>query len=910
MREPSFDELMEKKRVVAAVVPHTHWDRAWYHPFEHFRLSLCRVFRRLLDIMERDRRYRCFTFDGQTVVLEDYLELFPQDRARIEALVRSGRLKVGPFYALPDTFLITGESLIRNGLIGQELAESFGGSSRQGYVADPFGLVSQLPQIWAGLGLESVFFSRGISREQTERAGSTFWWEGPDGRSRVLAVFQVQGYANIMNWGVPVREYPRGDPDTSEVDYEFSEEQVQRVLDGYERVGNRSRVLFFGNGNDHHGPQHKLPDLMAHNARRFPEVAFVQTHTDGFVRLVREEGAKLKAVAGELHSGDFWSTLNGTLDSRPYLKQQYDEAAAWLEGRAEPLTALAEALCLQGRQMREEHLVGYAFNVGNCSAFPLEVPRAALRYAWKALLRCSPHDDICGCSVDATHEDAENRTKRVMEVASALASDSALRIARAAKRPRGEHVAQILIWNPLGHRRACAMARTMLVPAGSARLRLVDERGREVPASIRARVAAPHFRRWHSDGFQELPEKAVEAEVTFTADLPSLGYRTFYVEQGEPSAEPGPSVKRLPKGMENEFVRVRVNTDGSFDLADKSTGARYRGLNRLRDQGDAGDLYVSRLLADGLVAAAKGAAKTRCVEERPDRVAWQAEVTLPRVPVAIDRERRQRSGRRRPLRVVFTYTLYGHSPAVHVRAEWRNEHREHRLTVDFPTGFASADTEAGSTFDVIPHQAPFVQEACRDFATAAHGGRRVTLLSLGMHSYDARLARGRLVLTKCLLKANGYISAGLRPYWAADGGNCLRPLAQEYAFLPGRESDSWGDLSRAAGELRHPPYVEHYLYRSGAEELPPRHSFLEVPRGFEVSAFKQGEREGALILRLVNMSPRAARGTVKLSPLLEVKAAYVTDLRERRQKKVALRAGRLEVRARSREIVTLELTRR
>ena len=89
-------------------------------------------------------------FDGQTVVLEDYLEVYPQDRPRIERQVRAGRLTFGPFYVLPDTFLISGESLIRNGLIGQALAESFGRSSRQGYVADPFGLISQTPQIFAG----------------------------------------------------------------------------------------------------------------------------------------------------------------------------------------------------------------------------------------------------------------------------------------------------------------------------------------------------------------------------------------------------------------------------------------------------------------------------------------------------------------------------------------------------------------------------------------------------------------------------------------------------------------------------------------------------------------------------------------------------------------------------------------
>ncbi len=162
------------QRPTAAILPHTHWDRAWYQPFEQFRLSLCRVLRRLLEIMEGDSRYRCFTFDGQAVVLEDYLELYPEDRGRIARLVQAGRLAFGPFYVLPDLFLPTPESLVRNGLLGRQLAESFGAASNQGYVADPFGLVSQLPQMWAKLGLESVFFSRGSRRRSWPRSGAPF----------------------------------------------------------------------------------------------------------------------------------------------------------------------------------------------------------------------------------------------------------------------------------------------------------------------------------------------------------------------------------------------------------------------------------------------------------------------------------------------------------------------------------------------------------------------------------------------------------------------------------------------------------------------------------------------------------------------------------------------------------------
>ena len=54
--------------------------------------------------------------------------------------------------------------------------------------------------------------------------------------------------------------------------------------------------------------------------------------------------------------------------------------------------------------------------------------------------------------------------------------------------------------------------------------------------------------------------------------------------------------------MENDLVQVTLLPDGTFDLLDKRTAAHYRRQNRLQDRGDGGDLYVSRLLDDGIRA--------------------------------------------------------------------------------------------------------------------------------------------------------------------------------------------------------------------------------------------------------------------------------------------------------------------
>ena len=164
------------------VVPHTHWDREWHRTHEEFRYRLVGLMDGLLDLLERDTRYRHFTLDGQAVVLDDYLEVRPEARDRIEKLVGAGRLLVGPWYVLPDEWLVSGEALIRNLRLGLARAGALGGAMPIGYVPDQFGHVGQLPQIFAGFGLDSAVLWRGVGREVEE---TLFTWEAPDG-TRVL----------------------------------------------------------------------------------------------------------------------------------------------------------------------------------------------------------------------------------------------------------------------------------------------------------------------------------------------------------------------------------------------------------------------------------------------------------------------------------------------------------------------------------------------------------------------------------------------------------------------------------------------------------------------------------------------------------------------------------------------------
>src|ERR1700687_2098257 len=178
------------------VVPHTHWDREWYQPFQDFRSRLVRLMDRLLDLLERDTAFAHFHLDGQTIVLEDYLEIRPQNRARLRRLISAGRNAIGPWYVLPDEFLVSGESIVRNLQIGHRIAGEFGGSAKVGYLPDQFGHIAQMPQILAGFNIDCAAVCCGVGADVTQ---TLFIWEGLDGTRVFTAFMPRSGYSNARS---------------------------------------------------------------------------------------------------------------------------------------------------------------------------------------------------------------------------------------------------------------------------------------------------------------------------------------------------------------------------------------------------------------------------------------------------------------------------------------------------------------------------------------------------------------------------------------------------------------------------------------------------------------------------------------------------------------------------------------
>ncbi|HEV2309084.1 MAG TPA: alpha-mannosidase, partial [Acidimicrobiia bacterium] len=310
---------MADQPTTVAIVPHTHWDREWYQPFQVFRIRLVALLDQLLPLLESDLSYARFLLDGQTAVLDDYLAVRPEAASRLARLATSGRLQVGPWMILMDEFMVSGETLVRDLQLGMARATELGGAMQVGYLPDMFGHVAQMPQLLAHAGLRHAVVWRGVPQAVTQTA---FWWEAPDG-SRVRAEYLYGSYSN-----------GRDLPDDAKA-------LITRAH-GYELELGPARLpgggMLLMNGTDHQLPQPWLGRVVAEANDLQDDYSFVVTSLPEYLADQPTDG--LMTWAGELRSGARANVLMGVASNRVDVHRLCAAAERALERRAEPLSAL------------------------------------------------------------------------------------------------------------------------------------------------------------------------------------------------------------------------------------------------------------------------------------------------------------------------------------------------------------------------------------------------------------------------------------------------------------------------------------------------------------------------------------------------------------------------------------------
>ncbi|MFW9903323.1 MAG: glycoside hydrolase family 38 C-terminal domain-containing protein [Candidatus Thorarchaeota archaeon] len=791
-------------------------NREWYLPFQKFRYKLVSLVDELLEILSKQQFY--FTFDGQTIVLEDYLEIRPENKEKLLDHIREGNISVGPWYLLPDIWLVGQESLIRN------LEYSFDFAKENniplmniGYLPDMFGHSRAIPQLMGDLtDFKALVVWRGVPPEINT---VPFIWRSDNAaKTSMTTIYLPFGYGNAAN--------------LPEDGSQLSDEIINLVnqLKPFSPVP----AYLLNHGTDHQVPNGKVVSALQHVQIEGKQIflGILDDFVAKLLQLVEEEEYTPPEYIGELRSAARAHLLQDTYSSRMWIKQWNQKVEDLLTRYAEPLNT-------------------YTYYYIN-----KEYPTSFLSQAWKWHLRNQPHDSICGCSVDQTHEEMKFRYSYAESITESIIEE-ALGILEAAVTPAEE--SSILVFNPTN----CAdlpiyfqvkapvrnPIRKLITPdgveyevqplisssdkvwemtVGSTKLKALMKMlpGRQIMGlyinevnffdgeppeicevhllvadrpigdmdagtlkkSLLERINSKRYKKFHILVTRE-PEQIYASLMPLTP----WGFSKII-----PSFEPmvSDSSKSLlcsKSSVNNDFYDITFHKDGTFNLIDKKNDITYHRLHQFEDWGDRGDEYTFGRLGPELV---KVSDVKRIVEASGPLFCEINQIMNLNVFQEVDSTREKRIGKV-IIPVNTTFRFYRDISRIDIRTHIINTAKDHRIRICFDLPYKSQYTFTATHFGYIKRlgdpigdetyieKPSGIQPQKRFIRVENENGRgAITVMNQGLP--EVELVKGsRLAIT--LVRSVGWLSrSGIPerpehagPYYATPDA---QELNEEYSF--------------------------------------------------------------------------------------------------------------------------------
>jgi mannosylglycerate hydrolase len=921
---PSKDE-----KFTMHVVSHTHWDREWRYPFQEFRMFLIDMFDELIKELDRNPDYKYFLLDSQTIPLEDYLAMKPEKEQDLRRHVEAGRIHIGPWYCLPDTPEISGESIVRNLLMGKKITEEWKGQKWSGYSPFSFGHSSQMPQIYLGFGLDHMFFYRGNNNRVTKHE---FIWEGPDG-SQIMGMRSVNPYGRA-NWYVHVYRSVGLNKRPFQWDYHWSEGQLpfhpcDEELHGFDYLlldGKHTQKLYLENlpkaleeikshavkdatcnhllyldGMDQVNAYPRTPEIVDYANELNTGDKYIHSSFDDYVQAVKKNAKNLEVKKGEFRytmvEGMWQNLFPGMLCARMYLKQQNRQCENKLQKNADTWAALAEIM-------------------------GMEYPKGMMIQAWKYHLANQSHDSIAGCSVDLVHEDVEYRNRQVRYLAdnvSRLSLGYLIQNINNSKFP--ENAVCMIAFNPTQYQRTEVVNAVLDIPeeSNASWFTVEDDNGKEMPVQfIKNYKFGPIVKNPYEF---PIPYKAKRFHCAIQVEnIPGLGYKSFQIK---PQPDQRINIGTLsPKAnvLENEYLRAEILPDGRINLLNKENGVSYEGLHYFRDHSDVGDHATQRPADDDEIFTSIGAhTEISKTLDGPLLVQYKITITM-RLPREALADRSRRSSDKVEYKIISFITLKKGSRYLAVRTEVNNNVRDHKLCVLFPTGYKGIEKSYSEThFDVperdirlpdtstwkepmLPYYPQYMFCGIEDENTG------LAILNVGLVEYAAHDDEDRTIgLT--LLRTYRFPIIGANPEDVSTDEtqtmcHCLRPMTFEYAIYPYAGDWNQGNVFQHANQFN----LKLRLNQAGRSqgELPTQMSFIKIePNQLVLSAVKKSARMDSLVVRIFNPTEETVNGSIKFWK--KIKNANLVDLNESPVSKADFKGDSVKISATKNKIVTMEI---
>lgn len=884
----------------AHIVTHTHWDREWRYPIWENRQYLVDMIDELLEILDTQPEYSCFLMDGQSVIIEDYLEMKPENREKIENYIKEGKIDVGPWYTLPDLYPVCGESLVRNLLKGDRLSKKLGRRLDVAHESFGWGQTAQFPQIYKGFGLDFVVVAKNVAKNRCPNC--EFLWEAPDGTqvyatrlgeharanffmNAFLAITTDKDYNSdeyYMKLGKDGQIYHEADEKGFWEDYFVVQDpgfiHDNRIEDAIrlawssmdDTVTPDMRILM--NGSDSSTAQPQLVEIVKRAQKLFPEIELKLSTLEDYVAAFKKivEDDKLKVIIGELRDGPAFKCSANALSTRPRIKILNKKAENAIFKTAEPLYCMA-------------NMKGHAF----------------LDHAVDYLLLSHPHDSVNGVAQDKTADDTMYRLNQALELAETVSNTACKNIVKTIDFSGYKDDEILLVmFNTLPYPRNEVVKLYIDFPQemnvwdfdlydGDTKL--------EKQILSRKEVCTP-VSNLHT---RPLPYRVDRYEVIVTTGtLPAMGYKTikavktadfnrhqmFWQDMRKFN---GNELITAPNVMENTYLKATVAPNGTLTLLDKQSGKEFKNLNYFEETGDHGDYWIYYPPYHNKTFNSLGANANIWYEENGSlsaTIAAEITMTVPKFGIPNEngiKGESARSTETTEMKITTYYTLKKDAKAVEVKTVIDNTAEDHRVRAVFETGIQAETANSAGHFyiDKRPTSVPAgdyypeMQTLPKGyFTTLKNKDAGFSFIDNCTCEYEAT-TEGTLYISLFRGVKNiictEFRSGGIFPH--EKGGQSLGTLEFDYMLYPFAKEDN---TTMLAEKLSAP--VKTVSTSKGNGTKPDCASMLQIPDALVMTALKKSEDSDRFILRLYNPTEETVTGAISGN----IKCASLVSLNE------------------------------
>lgn len=823
--------------------------------------------------MESDSDFKHYQMDGQSICMEDYLSVRPEQTQNVYKLVNDGRLLIGPWYTLPDMNLICGEAIVRNLQIGIQLANELGGAMMVGYTACSNGQIAQLPQIYAGFGISSAIIYKGLRQERLPRE---FLWRSPDGTEMFTLHLSARygrcgfycllfhevicnvihddpqndsWYYRVEDGHLPFRVDGQQFHNPSQYDCLNNEEgfypehlepylKKLRELESYETIS--SQLITF-HGMDHTPPYASTPKLIAAANECYDDLEVIDSSLPEAMAALESDIDRTKLVVhnGELRDtridGTDRNTNIATLSTRIDVKIVNRQAEHILVDQAEPLSA-------------------WAWLVGN------RYPDVLLKRAWKQLLANHGHDSIDSCSIDKVNRDVLGRYTDCQTLCESLIQKA---LGKLLQNQTSGYSAKpfVTIFNPSLKVQSglCEMMIDVADDKNTGHIVLTAENGEQIVPQIKFKESfdAPVH------GLVAIrPLTCSRYQALFELNkVPSTGWQNFQIDYIDVSPE-NYKLSASAYTLENDHLRVNILPDGRLDILCKETAKEQKGLHYFEDRGDLGDPW-NFCPSDAEVITNIGKnAEIELIENGHVRSTYRIKIILDIPASGLFPE-----DIKEKLIIISEISLARSSKYLDIKTTIENSSRYHKLTACFPTGINCETTYAGGQYDVMERPVslpdmsawgePVTGYPNYGFAGLSDGINGFSLLNIGMPEY---FVEDNNIMTLTLLRATQLKEGWTEGHESVKEGHCLGKVTCHYGIYPHAGNWQDADLWDVYYAFAVPLLCTQYFGKPSPGQTS---SLINLEsNSLQVSCIKKAEDDNGLIIRLWNPLNKEQNGVI------------------------------------------------